>query len=41
MINECGAVGGMMMAKRDRGTRRNPTPVPLYPTQVPYELTWD
>jgi hypothetical protein len=36
--DECGAVGGMI-GKGNRSTRRKPAPVPLYPPQIPHDLT--
>jgi hypothetical protein len=39
MIDECGAGGGM---RTDRGNRNiHRIPVPLYPPQIPHDLTWD
>jgi hypothetical protein len=38
--DECGAVGGMRIGRRNRSTRRKPTPVPLCPPQIPHDLTW-
>jgi hypothetical protein len=40
MINdECGAVGGMRIGRRNRSTRRKPAPVSLCPPQIPHDLT--
>jgi hypothetical protein len=36
---ECGAVGGMS-DRGTRSTRRKPTPVSLWPPQIPHDLTW-
>jgi hypothetical protein len=38
--DECGAVGGMRIGKRNRSTRRKPALVPLCPPQIPHDLTW-
>jgi hypothetical protein len=36
-----GEIGGMMIGRGDRSTRRNPAPVPLCPTQPPHVArTW-
>jgi hypothetical protein len=34
--DECGAVGEMRIGRRNRSTRRKPTPVPFYTPQIPY-----
>jgi hypothetical protein len=43
MINDgdCGAIGGLKISKGNRSTRRkkNLTPAPFYPPQMPYEQT--
>jgi hypothetical protein len=39
--DECGAVGGMRIGRKNRSTRRKPAPVPLCPPQIPHDLTWD
>jgi hypothetical protein len=31
-----GEIGGMMIARENRGTRRKPAPVPLCPPQIPH-----
>jgi hypothetical protein len=36
-----GAVGGMRIGRGRRSTRRKPAPVPLFPPQIPHDLTWD
>jgi hypothetical protein len=36
-VNE--EIGGMMIGKGNRSTRRKPAPVPLYPPQIPHEFT--
>jgi hypothetical protein len=41
MLNEYGAVGGMIIGRRNRNTRRKPAPMPLCPPQIPQDLTWD
>jgi hypothetical protein len=35
---ECddGEIGGMMIGKGNRSTRRKPAPVPFYPPQIPH-----
>jgi hypothetical protein len=38
--DECGAVGGMIIGRRNRSTRRKPAPVPLCSPQIPHDLTW-
>jgi hypothetical protein len=38
--DECGAVGGMRLGRRNRSTRRKPAPVPHCPPQIPHDLTW-
>jgi hypothetical protein len=37
--DECGAVGGMRIGRGNRITRRKPAPVPLFPPQIPHDLT--
>jgi hypothetical protein len=37
----CGAVGGMRIGRGNRSTRRKPAPVPLCPSQIPHDRTWD
>jgi hypothetical protein len=37
---ECGAVGGTRIGMGNWSTWRKPAPVPLYPPQIPYDLTW-
>jgi hypothetical protein len=32
--DECGAVGGMIIGKGNRSTRRKPAPIPLCPPQI-------
>jgi hypothetical protein len=39
--DECGAVGGMRIGRGNRSTRRKSSPVPLYPPQIPHDMTWD
>jgi hypothetical protein len=36
--DECGAFDGMT-GKGNRSTGRKPAPVPLYPPQIPHDLT--
>jgi hypothetical protein len=38
--DECGAVGGMKIARGNGSTRREPASVPLCSPQIPYDLTW-
>jgi hypothetical protein len=38
--DECGAVGGMRICKGNRSTRRKRVPFPLFPTQIPHDLTY-
>jgi hypothetical protein len=37
--DECGAVGGMRIGRRNRSTRRKPAPMPFCPPQTPHVLT--
>jgi hypothetical protein len=37
---EDGEFGGMMIGRRNRSTRRKPTPVPLCPPHIPHDQTW-
>jgi hypothetical protein len=39
--DECRAVGGMMIGRGNRSTRRKPAQSPLRPPQIPRDLTWD
>jgi hypothetical protein len=39
--DEWGVVGGMIIGRGNRSTRRKTTPVPLCPPQIPHDLTWD
>jgi hypothetical protein len=41
MIDEddCGAIGGMKIGRRNRSTRRKPAPAPLSPPQIPHDQT--
>jgi hypothetical protein len=39
--DDYGVVGGMRIGKGNRSTRRKPAPVPLCPSQIPHDLTWD
>jgi hypothetical protein len=39
--DDYGAVGGMRVGRGNRSTRRKPAPVPLWPPQIPHDLTWD
>jgi hypothetical protein len=41
MTYECGAVGGMIIGRGNRNTRRNPAPVLLCPPQISPGLLWD
>jgi hypothetical protein len=38
--DECRAVGGMRIGRRNRSTRGKPAPVTLCPPQIPHDLTW-
>jgi hypothetical protein len=38
--NDCGAVGGMRIARGNRSTRRKPARMPLCPPQIPHDVTW-
>jgi hypothetical protein len=37
--DECGAVGGMRIARGNRSTPRKPSPVPLCPSQIQHDLS--
>jgi hypothetical protein len=37
--DECGAVGGMRIDRRNRSTLRKPAQTPLCPPQIPHDLT--
>jgi hypothetical protein len=37
--DECGVVSGMRIGRGNRSARREPVTVPLYPPQVPHDLT--
>jgi hypothetical protein len=41
MIDEgdCGAIGGIMIGRGNRSTRRKPAPAPLCPPQIPHDQT--
>jgi hypothetical protein len=41
IINDYEAVGGMIIGRRNRRTRRQISSVPLCPLQISYYLTWD
>jgi hypothetical protein len=36
---DCGAIGGLKIGRGNRSTRRKAAPVPLFPPQIPYDLT--
>jgi hypothetical protein len=36
---DCGAIGGMNIGRGNRSTRRKSVLVPLYPPQIPHDLT--
>jgi hypothetical protein len=38
--DECGAVGGIRIDRRNRSIRRKPAPVPLCQPQIPHDLIW-
>jgi hypothetical protein len=35
--DDCVAICGMQIGRRNRGTRRKPAPVPLCPPQIPHD----
>jgi hypothetical protein len=37
--DECGAVGGMRIGRRNKSTGSKLAPVPLCPTQISHDLT--
>jgi hypothetical protein len=37
--DDCGVIGGMRNDKGNRSTWKKPAPVPLYPPQIPHELS--
>jgi hypothetical protein len=41
MIDEYGTIGGLRIVRGNRSTRRIPAPVPLCPSQIPHDFTWD
>jgi hypothetical protein len=41
LTNECGTTGGMRIGKGNQSNQRKPAPLPLCPTQMPYDLTRD
>jgi hypothetical protein len=41
MIHEYGEFCGMRIDRGNRSTRRKPAPVPLCPSQIPHDPTWD
>jgi hypothetical protein len=36
--DDCGAIGGMWIGRRNRRTLRKPAPVPLCPPQIPHDM---
>jgi hypothetical protein len=40
MTDECGAVGEMTIARGNPSTRKKFAPMPLFPPQIPHDLTW-
>jgi hypothetical protein len=40
IIDERGAADEMRIGRGNRSTCRNPVSVPLYPPQIPHDLTW-
>jgi hypothetical protein len=38
--DECGAVGGIIIVRRNKNTLIKPDPLPLYLPQIPLNLTW-
>jgi hypothetical protein len=41
MIDEYGAFDGMRIGRGNRSNQRKPATVPLYSSQIPYDLKWD
>jgi hypothetical protein len=41
MIGEYRSFGGMRIGRRNQSTRRKLAPMPLWPKQIQYDLTWD
>jgi hypothetical protein len=41
MIDDYGAVGGMITDRENRSTRRQPASVPPRPPQIPHDITLD
>jgi hypothetical protein len=39
--DDYGVVGGIRIGRGNRNTRRKPAPEPLFPPQIPHDLTWD
>jgi hypothetical protein len=37
---ECGEIGGMLIDRGYRNTRKNSAPAPLCPPQLPHDQTW-
>jgi hypothetical protein len=40
MIDECRAVGRMRICRGNQSTQRKHAPVPIWPSQIPHDLTW-
>jgi hypothetical protein len=38
--DDCGAIGGMRIGRRNRNTRRKPAPVPICLPEIPADVTW-
>jgi hypothetical protein len=38
--DDCGAVGGMIIGRGNRITRRKSVPAPVCPPQIPHDLKW-
>jgi hypothetical protein len=36
--DDLGAIGGMLIGRESRSTRRKPAPVPLCPPKIPHDL---
>jgi hypothetical protein len=34
---DCGEIGGMKIGRGNRSTRRNPSPAPICPAQIPHD----
>jgi hypothetical protein len=41
MFNEYGAIGAMIIGRKNWSTSRKPAPLQLRSPQIPHDLTWD